>query len=248
MPMATPMSACFRAGASLTPSPVMATRCPRSCQARRCGSCAPGHPGIHADPGYELPQFLIAHGLNNGTLHGLGAGGEDADLLGDGGGGDLVVAGNHDGPDTGGDALTDGRLGLLLGGSIMAMRPRNWRSFSSSRPMAGRSASACRRPAPAGPAGTAPRSSARSPPSPPGERRVRPSITSTAPLVSMVRPSGNWWTVLISFRSESKGAPPDGDTCPAPPPRRSRSSRPGAPGRSLWGLPPPGFVHRGVAA
>ena len=74
-----------------------------------------GHPGIHADPGYELPQFLIAHGLNNGTLHGLGAGGEDADLLGDGGGGDLVVAGNHDGPDTGGDALTDGRLGLLPG-------------------------------------------------------------------------------------------------------------------------------------
>ena len=74
-----------------------------------------GHPGIHADPGYELPQFLIAHGLNDGTLHGLGAGGEDADLLGDGGGGDLVVAGNHDGPDTGGDALTDGRLGLLPG-------------------------------------------------------------------------------------------------------------------------------------
>ena len=32
--MATPMSACFRAGASLTPSPVIATRLPRSCQAR----------------------------------------------------------------------------------------------------------------------------------------------------------------------------------------------------------------------
>ncbi len=29
MPMATPMSACFSAGASLTPSPVMATTCCR---------------------------------------------------------------------------------------------------------------------------------------------------------------------------------------------------------------------------
>ena len=33
MPMATPMSAFLRAGASLTPSPVMATMCPRSCNA-----------------------------------------------------------------------------------------------------------------------------------------------------------------------------------------------------------------------
>ncbi len=33
MPMATPMSARFNAGASLTPSPVMATNCPLSCRA-----------------------------------------------------------------------------------------------------------------------------------------------------------------------------------------------------------------------
>ena len=33
MPMATPMSACLRAGASLTPSPVMATTSPRFFQA-----------------------------------------------------------------------------------------------------------------------------------------------------------------------------------------------------------------------
>ena len=33
-PMAQPMSAAFRAGASFTPSPVMATTLPRFCQAR----------------------------------------------------------------------------------------------------------------------------------------------------------------------------------------------------------------------
>ena len=34
MPIATPMSACFNAGASFTPSPVIATTCPRDCNAR----------------------------------------------------------------------------------------------------------------------------------------------------------------------------------------------------------------------
>ena len=33
MPMAIPISACLRAGASLTPSPVMATNLPRLCKA-----------------------------------------------------------------------------------------------------------------------------------------------------------------------------------------------------------------------
>ncbi len=33
MPIATPMSACLRAGASFTPSPVIATTCPRACRA-----------------------------------------------------------------------------------------------------------------------------------------------------------------------------------------------------------------------
>jgi hypothetical protein len=33
MPMATPMSAFLSAGASFTPSPVIATRCPLSCSA-----------------------------------------------------------------------------------------------------------------------------------------------------------------------------------------------------------------------
>ncbi|MBS6355742.1 MAG: MerR family transcriptional regulator, partial [Oscillibacter sp.] len=70
-----------------------------------------GHPGVYADPGHELPQLLIAHGLDGGALHSLGTGSEDADLPGDGGCGDLVVAGDHNGPDAGGDALADCCLG-----------------------------------------------------------------------------------------------------------------------------------------
>ena len=33
IPIATPISLCFKAGASLTPSPVIATIAPRACQA-----------------------------------------------------------------------------------------------------------------------------------------------------------------------------------------------------------------------
>ena len=42
IPMATPMSAFFRAGASLTPSPVMATTSPRSCSAWMISSLCSG--------------------------------------------------------------------------------------------------------------------------------------------------------------------------------------------------------------
>ena len=42
MPMATPMSACLSAGASFTPSPVMATMCPRACSARTSRSFCSG--------------------------------------------------------------------------------------------------------------------------------------------------------------------------------------------------------------
>ena len=42
MPMATPTSAFFSAGASLTPSPVMATTAPRRCQASTTRSFCAG--------------------------------------------------------------------------------------------------------------------------------------------------------------------------------------------------------------
>ena len=40
MPIATPMSAVFRAGASLTPSPVIATVIPRAAAPSRSAACA----------------------------------------------------------------------------------------------------------------------------------------------------------------------------------------------------------------
>jgi hypothetical protein len=42
IPMAMPTSACFKAGASLTPSPVMATMWPFCCQARTTRSLCSG--------------------------------------------------------------------------------------------------------------------------------------------------------------------------------------------------------------
>ena len=76
MPMATPMSACFRAGASLTPSPVMATRAPLLLPgADDADLMLRGHPGIDGDFGNELLEFLLAHLFHHSAFHGFGAGG-----------------------------------------------------------------------------------------------------------------------------------------------------------------------------
>ena len=75
-----------------------------------------GHTGVNGDLGNEGTKLLVGHGLHNGTLHGLGAGGEDTNFTGDGGSGDDVVAGNHDGADAGGDTVGNGLLGFLSGG------------------------------------------------------------------------------------------------------------------------------------
>ena len=72
-----------------------------------------GHPGIDGDFGNELLEFLLAHLFHHSAFHGFGAGGEDADLLGDGRGGDHVVAGDHHRPDAGGNTFCHSLLGLL---------------------------------------------------------------------------------------------------------------------------------------
>ena len=71
--IATPTSACASAGASLVPSPVMATRWP--------------------------PCLLLADERELVFGRGLGEEVIDARFLGDGGGGERVVAGDHDGAD-----------------------------------------------------------------------------------------------------------------------------------------------------
>ena len=91
------------------------------------------------------------------------------------------------------------------GGSIMAMRPRKVRPFSSARVMAVLSTlrqakASTRRPSLENCSLTCSilaRSS--------GVTTQRSSSTSVAPLVTSIRPPASLWTVDIIFRSESKG-------------------------------------------
>ena len=90
--MATPTSACASAGASLVPSPVIATSLPFACSSR-----------------------MSAH---LGLGRGLGEKVVDAGLLRDGGGGARVVAGDHHGADAhraeASEALADAALHDVL--------------------------------------------------------------------------------------------------------------------------------------
>ena len=74
-----------------------------------------GDPGVYRDLGHKFPQLFVAHGLDHAALYRLGAGGEDADFPRDGGGCHLVVAGDHDGADAGGNTLRHSGLGFLPG-------------------------------------------------------------------------------------------------------------------------------------
>ena len=90
--MATPTSACASAGASFVPSPVMATSLPCACS--------------------RLMSSILASGRR------LGEEVVDAGLLGDHGGGERVVAGDHHGADAHGahlvEALADAALDDVL--------------------------------------------------------------------------------------------------------------------------------------
>ena len=90
--MATPTSACARAGASLVPSPHMATSLPLACSSRI--SC----------------QLVLRRRLGEEIV--------DARFGGDGGGGQRIVAGDHDGADAHlaqlGEALADAALDDVL--------------------------------------------------------------------------------------------------------------------------------------
>ena len=90
--MATPTSAWASAGASLVPSPVMATRCSA---------------GLFLADALE---FVLGRGLRHEIVH--------ARLGGDGGGGERVVAGDHHGADAHlaklGEAFLDAALDDVL--------------------------------------------------------------------------------------------------------------------------------------
>src|SRR5262249_31386137 len=95
VPMAIPMSAALMAGASLTPSPVMATTSPFffSVSARRTFFAGASPPLDAAEAAHPVG---LGQGGDLGAEDGLAA---DADLLGDGRTGGDVVAGHHAYPD-----------------------------------------------------------------------------------------------------------------------------------------------------
>ena len=113
MPMATPMSACLSAGASLTPSPVMATTWPLDCSAstRRsfCSGVTRAKTLVRSASSMNSSSCTRGHlGAGDGAV----AGADDADLAGDRRRGGGVVAGDHLHRDAGVVAGLDGGDGL----------------------------------------------------------------------------------------------------------------------------------------
>ena len=116
-PMATPMSAFFRAGASFTPSPVTATMSFISLRAETtCILCSGATLAKITSCGLPSSRLevVLGHVLQVGAgdhPHGPVAA-HDADAPRDGLGRQAVVAGHHDDADAGGEGVLDGLADL----------------------------------------------------------------------------------------------------------------------------------------
>jgi hypothetical protein len=117
-PMATPMSARLRAGASFTPSPVAATTSPIARRAvtirslcsgvvRENRTC-PSDSWLRSSSSGMASSYPPSMTATSGLI-------DDADLAGDRLGGEPVVAGDHHDPDAGRPAPLDGGHHLLTG-------------------------------------------------------------------------------------------------------------------------------------
>ena len=138
MPIAMPTSAFFSAGASLTPSPVIATTSPRFCQAVDDAQLVGRrHARVDGDVGHVALEIGVAHRLEV-------AAGDDApvrehpELPGDGAGGQRMIAGDHHGADAGG-------LAGLHGGARLGPRRIHHRDEAEQRHPAFRRPRATRR-------------------------------------------------------------------------------------------------------
>merc|ERR1719253_1593029 len=97
LPMATPISAALRAGASLTPSPVMEEICPLAWRALTMRILFWGEARAKTLLGHDgLLDLVVGHGIELGAGNCLGVLLVDkAEHVSDGGSGILVVSGNH---------------------------------------------------------------------------------------------------------------------------------------------------------
>ena len=120
MPIATPIFARFSAGASLTPSPVIATTWPRDFE-RIDDSCLV----LGRDPAANVELVDFGRQLAVAQLFEFRAGehqtarGEQADVPRDGLGGILVIAGHHDALQPGAGATFSASTTSGRGGSII---------------------------------------------------------------------------------------------------------------------------------
>ena len=107
--MAMPMSAALSAGASFTPSPVIATTSPRACSAATIRSlCSGATRAIDGRPARGVHEALLVEGVQFGAAVGAcRARPADTQVAGDPLGGHRMVAGDHDGPDAGAMGLGD---------------------------------------------------------------------------------------------------------------------------------------------
>jgi hypothetical protein len=127
------MSAARRAGASLTPSPVIATTSPLPVQ-----DLGDAQLVLRRDPGDERPGIgqEAEEGRVVELVHGIavrdpGLSVKEADRMGDGFRRDAVVAGDHEDSDAGASARAIAADTSGHGGSSTPTRPRSWKSRST---------------------------------------------------------------------------------------------------------------------
>ena len=108
MPIATPMSAALSAGASFTPSPVIATIRRPPAARRRSAACAPGRRARRRETSRTVAaQRVVVERLELGAGDDARAGRGDAEVGGDPRGGLRVVAGDHQHAHAGGVRVGD---------------------------------------------------------------------------------------------------------------------------------------------
>ena len=217
-PMATPMSARFSAGASLTPSPVIATNCPAVLERRDdLELLLGGDPRVDSDVAHPLLERLQRQRGKLGPGHDGIAVAHDPEPPGDRPGRERMVSRDHDRHDAGGLARRDGRLRLLARGVDDADEAEEG-ELPLDRLRRERRGQG--RPSPHAD-GQHPQAVGRHPLArrhevvPVEDRRPGrgqdsadwPRTASTAPFVKeMSPPAGSRWRVVMHFRSESNGS------------------------------------------